>query len=168
MDFKNEIVLNGQFGPNGLALNQDVESSVRRGLELSGELHLNNSWSLSTSAAWSHNTIVDKGEEFEPILSPDWIVNQKITYQADSFELGLGLRLQSKSYLDFANTTRLGAYAVANLFLAYSWKNMKLRVYLNNLTDKQYFGNGLVDYDGTAKYFIAAPLNAGATIRLIF
>ena len=35
MDFQNEIVLDGKFGPNGLALTNNVEQSFRAGLELS-------------------------------------------------------------------------------------------------------------------------------------
>jgi iron complex outermembrane receptor protein len=35
MDFKNEIVLDGKFGPNGLALTNKVEQSFRTGVELS-------------------------------------------------------------------------------------------------------------------------------------
>ena len=50
MQFRNEIVLNGQFGPNALALNSAFARSLRSGIEIQGSYEPVN-WLLFTNAS---------------------------------------------------------------------------------------------------------------------
>lgn len=75
MNFKDEIVLNGQFGPNGIALTNKVDNSYRMGLELSADYKLNDNWMLSNNSSWMASKIKQGTESFTPILTPKLIVN---------------------------------------------------------------------------------------------
>lgn len=61
MAFDHEITLNGNFGPNGLQLNQDVDNSFREGIELSSEVAISPVISWSSSASWIHSQIKHEG-----------------------------------------------------------------------------------------------------------
>ena len=78
MNFKDEIVLNGQFGHNGIALTNKVENSYRMGLELSADYKLNDNWMLSNNSSWMASKIKQSTVSFTPILTPKLIVNQEI------------------------------------------------------------------------------------------
>jgi iron complex outermembrane receptor protein len=165
MDFDNEIVLNGQFGPNGLALNQDVNKSIRSGIELIAEYQLPNNWRLSNIISWSKNEIEENGESFDPVLTPRLIINQELAYELDNFRASFFLSFQDKSYLDFANSEKLDSFFLFNTSITYTWEKLQAQLFINNLSDKTYYNNGLVDTDNIAKYFIGPPRNATLTLR---
>lgn len=168
MDFDNQIVLNGQFGPNGLALNEGVDSSTQVGAELSLSYILDEHFSLNSTVSLSKNKIEDNGEAFEPLLSPDIIAIQGVTYVFGEFSLDLDLQYQSASYLDFANTQRLDSHYTFSLRTAYNYGISEFSLHVNNLSNKKSYGSGYVDFDGTAKYFINAPRNITAQVSLRF
>lgn len=168
MAFQNEIVLNGQFGPNALALNDRVDQSYRTGAELSIAFHPLKALSLIHHGSINFSQITDSGVSFEPILTPRYIFNQEIVYRLSGFETGLSLRFQSKSYIDFANENELDAYALLNWRASYSVKGFTVSVFLNNITNKRYFNNGYVDWDGTNKYFVQATSNVYAMLTYSF
>jgi iron complex outermembrane receptor protein len=159
MDFQNEILLKGAFGPNGLALNNNVESSIRTGIELDMTYKLNKYIKLVNATSYIHSQIKDGGETFSPILTPNLIVNQEIVYTDDFFETGLTLRYQSSSYIDFANENSIDGYFLMNYRMSFFVKKFTLSLLVNNVTNTKYYNNGYVDWDGTNKYFVQAPLN---------
>jgi len=68
MDFKNEIVLDGKFGPNGLTLTNNVEQSFRTGLELSVTYKATKHFSLVNNSSFNYSRIKEQTETFRPIL----------------------------------------------------------------------------------------------------
>ncbi len=168
MDFDNQIVLNGLFGPNGLALNEGVDSSTQIGAEISLSYILDEHFSLNSTVALSKSRIEDSGEVFEPLLSPDIIAIQGVAYVLGEFSLELDLQYQSSSYLDFANTQRLDSHYTFNLRTAYNYGISEFSLYVNNLSNEKSYGSGYVDFDGSAKYFINAPRNISAQVSLRF
>ncbi|UOG76345.1 TonB-dependent receptor [Hymenobacter tibetensis] len=159
MDFRNEIVLNGQFGPNGLALTNKVESSLRTGLEASVRYQLTNRFALINNSAFSYSRIREQREAFEPVLTPPLIVNQEAVYQAGRWTAALLGRYQSRSYIDFANSATVDDYVLLNARLQYARNGYQVSLFANNLTNAKYFNNGYVEADGTRKYFVQAPVN---------
>ena len=162
MDFVNEIVLNGQFGPNGLALNDNVDQSIRTGAELTltyapkGALSL---FRFVNNSSFNYSRIDQANTSFTPILTPPLIVNQDVVFSIGYFETALSVRYQSASFIDFANENSINGYVLLNWRASYEWKGFKLSVFLNNITNTRYYNNGYVDFDGTNKYFIQAPFN---------
>ncbi|MBC8084054.1 MAG: TonB-dependent receptor [Hymenobacter sp.] len=158
MAFRNEIVLSGQFGPNGLALTNKVKSSRRAGLEATVRCQLSPRFALTNNSAFSYSRIREQREAFEPILTPPLLLNQEAAYQAGRWTAALTGRYQSRAYIDFANSATVESYVLLNARVQYARNGYQVGLFANNLTNARYFNNGYVD-DGTRKYFVQAPAN---------
>ncbi|MBK7130426.1 MAG: TonB-dependent receptor [Crocinitomicaceae bacterium] len=168
MDFANEIVLNGKFGPNGLALTNNVEQSIRTGIELSLQYEINSFLILNHQSSFNYSNITEQSISFEPILTPPLIINQEIVFKLKNFRFGVMGRYQHKSYIDFANSAMVDSYFLLNLRAHLQLKKFQFAVFLNNLTNAHYYNQGYVDYDGTNKYFVQAPLNFFTSVNFTF
>lgn len=166
MDFRNEIVLNGQLGPNGLALTDNVESSRRTGLEATVRWQPLPRLTLTNNSALNRSRIREQEQAFRPILTPVLLLNQEATYQAGHWLLAVAGRYQSRSYLDFANSAAISGYALLNARVRYARPRWEATLFGNNLTNTRYFNNGTVEPDGTRKYFVQAPANFYLDVRL--
>ena len=161
-------MLNGQFGPNGLALNSNVEQSNRRGVEINFVTDKISSFVLETNFSLNDSEIVQQSESFEPILTPSVIFNQEVMYVKDKFEVALEYRYQGSSYIDFANENEIDDYMLLNARASYQLKRFKFSAFINNLTNTQYFNNGYIDFDGSRKLFVQAPRNYYGMITYSF
>jgi iron complex outermembrane receptor protein len=165
MNFENEIVLNGKFGPNGLALTNNVEKSFRTGVELSAAFHLNRHFSFVNNSAYNYSRIKEQKVTFSPILTPAVIINQEAVYGHKNFSIAMAVRYQDKSFIDFANTTSIKGYTLLNGRIGYNFKRFECMLFVDNITNVKYFNNGYVDYDGSRKYFVQAPTTVYASIK---
>lgn len=168
MDFKNEIVLDGKFGPNGLALTNNVEQSFRTGLELSINYKVSKHFSLVNNSSFNYSRIKEQTETFSPILTPPIIINQEAVFSKNNFTIALSARYQHHSFIDFANEEKVNSYFLLNSRASYSIKGFQFSVFLNNITNAKYFNHGYVDFDGSKKYFVQAPTNFYASIQHSF
>jgi iron complex outermembrane receptor protein len=158
MGFKNEIVLNGKFGANGLALNSHVSKSYRAGLELDLGVQIKPWCRYQVAASYNHSVIANQGLSFQPILTPKWLMNHELLLTLKNVFVGLELRYQSASYIDFANEHTIGSYVLANIKLGYTYhKTWEFTFRLNNAFNAKYYNNGSVDT--APKYFVQAPIN---------
>ena len=168
MSFKNEIVLDGKLGPNGLNLTNNVEKSYRKGIELSLKYSLNKNITLINNSSFNHSRIKEQGEIFQPILTPSLILNQEIIYTKKRFLIGVSVRYQNQSYIDFANTETISQYGLLNLRVQYQVKRFELGLFAYNLTNTKYFNNGYVDFDRSRKLFVQAPTNFYTSLKYSF
>lgn len=168
MDFKNEIVLDGKFGPNGLALTNNVEQSFRTGLELSVNYKVSKHFSLVNNSSFNYSRIKEQTETFSPILTPPIIVNQEVVFSKNNFTIALSGRYQHQSFIDFDNDEKVKGYFLLNSRASYEIKGFLFSVFLNNITNAKYFNHGYVDFDGSKKYFVQAPTNLYASIQYSF
>ena len=166
MNFENEIVLNGKFGPNGLALTNNVEKSFRTGVELSAAFHLNRHFTFINNSSYNHSRIKEQKVTFSPILTPAVIINQEAVYAYRSFSISMAVRYQDKSFIDFANTSSIKGYTLLNSRIGYNFRKFELAVFADNITNAKYFNNGYVDYDGSKKYFVQAPTTVYASVKV--
>ncbi len=168
MEFENEIVLNGNFGPNGLVLTNNVEQSYRTGFELSIEYQLTKNLELVNNSSFNYCRIKEQNETFVPILTPPVIINQEVIYNVGAFAAAISARYQDASYMDFANSSSLKSYYLLNARLGYHFKAFELAFFVNNITNSKYYNHGYIDYDGSLKYFVQAPTNFYASIKYNF
>jgi iron complex outermembrane receptor protein len=82
--------------------------------------------------------------------------------------IGLSGRYQHGSYVDFANEEMIDGYFLLNARASYTIKGMKVSAFVNNLSNSQYFNHAYVDFDGSTKYFVQAPINFYAAIQYSF
>ena len=165
MDFKNEIVLEGKFGPNGLALTNKVDKSYRTGVESSSTFIVNQHFALTNNSSFNYSRIKEQSQVFIPILTPPIIINQEATYSYKDFAVSLVGRYQDKSFIDFANSSTVNSYFLLNGRIEYRIKSFQFSVYVNNITNSKYFNNGYIDVDGSKKYFVQAPTNFYLSIK---
>ena len=165
LDFKNERVLNGMFGPSGLALTSNVEQSIRTGIELYASYQINEHIKLINNSSFNYSLIQEQNIEFTPILTPPLIVNQEIIFSQNNLSASISSRYQSSSYINFENTESINEYVVFNGRISYEMKNYTLTLLINNISDNYYFNNGLVDWDGQIKYVAQAPRNIFISIK---
>jgi iron complex outermembrane receptor protein len=168
LDFKNEIVLNGKFGPNGLVLTNKVEQSYRTGVELSVTYKVSKRFSLINNSSFNYSRIKEQKELFNPILTPPIILNQEAVYFYKGFSLAVSARYQDKSFIDFANTSLIKSYFLLNGRIGYEINSFRFDVFINNITNSKYFNNGYVDSDGSKKYFVQAPADINASVKYSF
>ena len=168
MDFQNEIVLDGKFGPNGLALTNNVEQSFRAGIELSLAYKVSKHFSLVNNSSFNYSRITEQTETFSPILTPPIIINQEVIFSKNKFTIALSGRYQQQSFIDFANEEKVNRYFLLNSRASYNINDFQFSVFLNNITNTKYFNQGYVDFDGSNKYFVQAPTNFYASIQYSF
>ncbi|SEW43507.1 iron complex outermembrane recepter protein [Chryseobacterium wanjuense] len=165
MDFKDEIVLNGNFGPNGLALTNKVDKSYRLGAELSFNYQINEHWSLKNNSSFVYSKIKEDNISFSPVLTPKIIVNQEVNYKINNFKINISSRFQDSSYMDFSNSAKLPSYIIFNSGILYDWKQWQIGFFVNNITNKRYYNYGYTETDGAGKYFIQMPRNYMASLK---
>ena len=168
MDFDNEIVLDGKFGPNGLALTNNVEQSIRTGIELSVAYDLSKHFALINNSSFNYSRIKEQKETFSPILTPPVIINQEAVYTAGRLSIALSARYQHRSYIDFANSETVNGYFLLNSRASYRVKGFLYSLFVNNITNTQYFNHGYVDFDESRKSFVQAPVNFYTSVQYSF
>jgi iron complex outermembrane receptor protein len=168
MNFKNEIVLNGKFGPNGLALTNNVQKSFRSGLEIAATYTLTKFFALQNNTSFNYSRIKEQGQIFSPILTPPVIINQDVIYQKKGVTALLQARYQKGAFINFANTAVVKSYVILNARLQYQVNKITMVLFLQNITNTKYFNNGYTDFNGTNKYFVQAPVNYTALLQYNF
>ncbi|HEX7869269.1 MAG TPA: TonB-dependent receptor, partial [Chryseobacterium sp.] len=165
MDFKDEIVLNGNFGPNGLALTNNVDKSYRLGAEISFNYQINEHWNLKNNSSFVYSRIKEENISFSPVLTPKFIVNQEVNYKLKNLIVNVTSRFQDSSYMDFSNSAKLPSYVILNSGVLYDWNQWQIGFFVNNITNKRYYNYGYTESDGTGKYFIQMPRNFMASLK---
>lgn len=166
MRFRNEITLNGQIGPTGVPLHSSAANSYRSGVELDVSYRFSNGIELRNQSSAALNRIKEEAVHLQPVLTPSFICNQEIRLVKKLWQAGIGLRYQSKSYIDYANTIELPDYFIVNLDASYRMGKLTLFAAVNNVTDRQYYTNGLITASGVPGYFIQAPVNFYGGVRI--
>lgn len=168
MDFQNEITLIGALGSNGLPLMTNVENSFRSGVELDASLQVGKHVVLTNNTNYSYNRITDGGVEFQPLYTPDLVVNQGIVYRPNkALSAGLNAKYHSESFIDFDNTHVTPSFIVMNANITYNVDVVTFKLQVNNITDQEYFTNGYSVGD-TRYFFVNAPRSVYGTIALNF
>ncbi len=167
MNFNNEIVLNGQVGPNGLLLTNKVKSSYRTGIEFYGAYQLN-AFTFTNNSSFNHSRIKEQKATFSPILTPAVIINQEVAYQQRRLAVALSGRYQHHAYIDFANEASVKEYVLLNARAQYTLAGCTVSLFVNNINGAKYYNDGYVEPDGTRKYFVQAPRNVYVAFKYSF
>ena len=175
MDYKDQLVLTGELNEIGEPLAANMPDSYRMGVELMAGIRTNFGLSWDINATWSKNRIQNftetlyenedvSGAHWEinhgdtPIaFSPDFLVNNTLTYRWKGWEASLQSQYVSKQYLNNASQEdqTLDAYFVSNLRLAYTFKlpftkEVTAGLTVFNLFNEEYENNG---YAGSGFYY---------------
>jgi iron complex outermembrane receptor protein len=125
-------------------------------------------FSLINHSSFNYSRIKEQKEAFSPILTPPIIINQEAVFAKSNFSVALSARYQHGSYIDFANEETLKDYFLLNTRGSISINKLRFSLFLNNMTNSRYFNQGYLDFDGSRKYFVQAPVNLYASIQFDF
>jgi iron complex outermembrane receptor protein len=164
MEFENEIVLNGQVGPNAIVIHSNVARSFRRGIELDLKYKIGK-FELINASNLSMNKIIQDSTTITQVLTPSFISSSDIVYQLKNQNFGAALRYNGKSFIDFANEIEIPGYYVLDLYSNINFHQLNLGVKLNNILNKLYYTNGVIGFDGNPGYFQHAGFNILLTLK---
>ena len=171
MKYKDQLVPMGRINDDYDALNDNVDDSYRRGVELSASWKVSGWFTASANATFSQNrienytelrTVYDNDEDWNVIsdgpvalgttklaYSPETIANLILDFHYGGFEAAFHTQYVGEQY--FANNENdalsLDAYCVTNLNLSYSFRTrnarrIRLGLQVNNLFNAEYENNG--------------------------
>jgi iron complex outermembrane receptor protein len=167
MDFSNEITLIGALGSNGLPLMTNVDNSFRSGVELDYVYKFNNYLNYGGNANYSYNRITDGDKTYQPLFTPNLIVNQRLSVKVKGFGVGVSAKYHSESFIDQENTAVTPQFVVINVNGGYEFDNYSLLVSVNNVTSEKYYTNGYL-VGSERHFFVNAPINAYVTFKMKF
>lgn len=167
MKFKNERVLTGEYGLNGLPLHESVDNSYRTGVEISLDYNFWNNFHYALNGSLSENkvnstTFVNKYH----ILTPAITLNNDIYYKTDSFRLGIAEMYHSKMYMDQMNEFEIPYFLTFNVYGNYRYKNVEVGAHINNIFNKINYYNAAVGVD--TMWFREAGTNFFVDLKFYF
>lgn len=179
MRFHDEIALTGRTTPLGYDIRTNVPSSVRRGVEVEGRYAVTPALAVGGSFARSDNRIdVYRDEatgtsyfDVPPTLTPAVTSIQQVTWRAAPWLTLTGDgRYQGRQFLAPTGDPRLTTppFFVLAGGATFRAAGRELLVEGRNLLDRRAYPSGDVSGDGVARYYILAPRNVAATLRLPF
>ena len=168
MYFKNERILNGKYGLNGLPLHDTATNSYRTGIEVSLDWNIWNGIHYALNSSLSRNKV--NSENFSDkyhILTPAFTFNNDIYYKGNNFKVGVNNFYHSKMYLDQGNKYEIPYYLTFNLYGNYRYKNVEFGLRVNNLFNKINYYNAAEGAVGLL-WFREAGTNLFADLKFYF
>lgn len=168
MDFDNEIVLDGQLGPNSLPIKSNVANSYRQGIEASVDHSIGNV-EFGLAANLSQNTVEQDNEEFTHTQSPSRVFNSYVGYDFKILDVRLTNRNQSSLFIDLANTQVVEGYNNFDLLLSSELlEGLTISTEIRNLFNTEYYQTGNQNVFGEPTYFVAPTRNVIFNLTLNF
>jgi len=181
MEFKNQIVPTGPYSYIGLPLTQNLNSNSRRyGLEIEyfcnpiKNLTLSGNSTIMKAKIDKYTSDFDSTsyENITPLLTPQYIVNQSISYSflKQKIDLTLTGRYVGTQYLGNDNNNNLivpEALTFNVALLLNVTKRLNISFLCNNITNQRIY-NGGYSIALDPYYFIGAPRNFFLTLKHTF
>ena len=169
MWFNNELVLNGEYGLNGLPCHENVSNSYRRGIEMEFDWNFVDKFNVRLASGVSQNRINTESLGVKNhILSPSVTFDGDLFYDNDVIKVGVNTNYRSKMYIDTANEYSIPYLLTVNLYADYKVGNSEFGIRLNNVTDRVNYTNAAIGAGGQVLYFRNAPMNFNVFVKYSF
>ena len=170
MNFRNERVLNGEYGLNGLPLHDTADKSYRYGIEGSID------WNFWGNFYYTLNTSIGKNriktntyDEKTHIMTPAFVFNNEIRYESGKWKIALSNLYHTKMYIDMTNEYSVPEHLSFNLKGAYRInKSLEVSARVNNIFNKTNYYNAAVGSDGDLLWFRNAGTSVFADLKFYF
>lgn len=163
MSFKNEIIPAGPLGSNSLPTMINVENSARYGFEFDVDYNFLTGLTYSVNGSLSDSRFGPLNRR--QLFSPNLIVNHSLTYTNGPISANINQSIYSRAYIDIENQFSIPPCSTLGVNLSYSYKNYKLSVQGNNITNNRYYFNGYA-MNGKRYLFPTALSNYFVTLRI--
>lgn len=170
MWFDNELVLNGQYGLNGLPCHENAKESYRTGLELSGGIKFTEKLSLEVNGSKSIHKV--KSETFgsrNHILSPEWTLDTDFIWKGDFSSAGLNVNYHSDMFIDMENKFKVPHLFTVNLYGETEvMEDMFITLRLNNILNRTNYNTAMIGADNEIRYIQNAGFNFNVSLKMMF
>lgn len=169
MQFKDELVLNGEYGLNGLPCHDNAIESYRNGLEVDVRWRVISNFNFDVNGSYSSNmATTDTFGKTYHILTPSTILNADAHWDGKKFIVGLNTNYRSKMYVDMANEHYVPYLWTLNFYTSYRWRDYEVGLRVNNLTNKVNYCSGAISDVGEMLYFRNAGTNFNVSVKYSF
>jgi iron complex outermembrane receptor protein len=170
MWFDNELVLNGEYGLNGLPCHENANKSYRTGVELSMTVRPIDKLNIAVNSSYSKNIVdTDTYGRKNHILSPEWTFDSDISYRDKVWSAGVNLNYHSSMYVDMNNEYKLPYLMTVNLYGDYNiTDDLNISLRANNITNRTNYNTGMISADGEMRYVQNAGFNVMGSVRFNF
>ena len=168
MYFTNEYVSTGQMNLYGIMIKQTYTNSIRTGVEadISYKIH---GFMIGTNLSGSYNKIYDSyGISHTPYASPNFTMNNFISYEHKYFCVGLNGNMNSKMFLDNTETQNTPKNYIVNAFVGVRYKNISVITNFNNISNQKYYIPAGLSSSGLGTYYVGSLFNYSLTMKLKF
>lgn len=169
MWFKNELVLNGEYGSNGLPCHENAKNSFRTGVE--GEINWNviSNLFFNINGSYSYNKInTDKYGYKNHIMSPSITTNADLYWKNNKWGVGVNFNFHDDMYIDMNNEYMIPYVYTLNVYGNVKMSDFDICVYLNNITNKTNYNTGMIGSDGDILYIQNAKFNFNISVKYFF
>lgn len=169
MWFDNELVLNGEYGLNGLPCHDNAENSYRRGIEADVRWTFCGYFNLNVNGSLSQNrTETPTFGKTTHVLTPWGTGNADFFYSDGIAMAGLNFNARSGMFADMGNEFELPSMWSLNLYGSYCWRDIELGLRLNNITNNVTYCTGALGGNNVPLYFRNAGFNFNVSIKYLF
>ena len=169
MWFKNELILNGEYGLNGLPCHDNAISSYRSGVEVDVKWRVVSKLNLDVNGSYSINKCTTETfGKTNHILTPAVTANADIYWDSSNFNIGFDTNFRSKMYVDMSNEYTIPYLWTLNFHGSYKYRDFEFGARVNNITNRINYCNGSVNEIGQLMYFRNAGTNFIISVKYIF
>lgn len=175
MHFKNELVLNGTLGTNGLPGHENAKDSYRTGVEVTVMAEPFRGFHLANSTSYSYGEITTESFGLQHhVFFPAWTLNQDIYYDnlhvgCAKFMFGVNYYFRSPIHISLPNDKILPSNMSLNVYCnVLVKKHVELGVRFNNITNHKNYSYGSINGAGELLYVQEARFNFLASLKYIF
>ena len=169
-----------------LSYQQNIGKATGAGVQIANNIYINdrftlfvnpsfNSMKYDTNITYQGATLNAKNNQV--IDTPEWMVKSGLIFKYGGFEITPIVRYVGDRYGDVQHQEHVPDYFLADLEVAYTWKNvwiaksMKLSLQLQNLFDNKYVSVINASDDsraGSTSYYVGAPFSGYVKLSMEF
>ena len=169
MWFKNELILNGELGMNGLPCHENAKQSFRAGIEGSLGWNIWNNLHFDLNGSYSCNKVLSNTfGKSNHILTPNITLDSDLSWKADNWRVGTNVNYRSSMYIDMENNYSIPELFTLNVYSSVLFKNVELSVRVNNVTNRTNYCTGMLGADNQILYIKNASININGSILIYF
>ena len=170
MLFKNELVLNGEFGLNGRPCHDNADKSYRRGIEAEVDWNFAKNLHVRGAASYSDNRVITQTfGKSKHILTPAVTFDGDLYYDNGKLNVGANANYRSSMFVDMANEHSIPYLFTIEMYGSYKFDDgIELGLRWNNVTNRVNYCTGAVGPNNETLYFRNAPTNMIAFVKYNF
>lgn len=169
MWFKNELILNGKYGINGLPCHDNALNSYRNGVEIDTRCKITKFINFDVNGSYSSNECTTETfGKTNHIFTPSTTFNADLYWDNDDFNVGFDTNYRSKMYVDMSNEYSVPYLWTLNFHGSYRYKNVEFGLRVYNITNKVNYCTGSVNEIDKMLYIRNAGTNFIASLKYIF